>query len=86
MEPEVKFHISCSCIPTGAEENPSARVANLQKWLSAARESVDHELRMKAIDYTKIAVYERRTQDLKDELKIYCSTTGELLHSNNGEA
>ena len=53
----------------------SERIRQLQQALDAARTKVDYETRRKPVDYAKIAVHERRIEDLRDELKIYMSAT-----------
>ena len=63
----------------------SVRIGNLQDKIDKARNTVDYELSRSPIDYTKIAVYERRVEDLKDELKLYYSI-GELLQRDNCQA
>ena len=58
----------------------SARIAELQADLTAARKERKLELEKVPIDYTKPAVYKDIIDNLTDELKIYNSTPGEFLH------
>jgi hypothetical protein len=57
----------------------SARIGELQTELTTARQEVKLELKKAPVDYTKIGVYERQIADLRDELKMYNLTAGELL-------
>jgi hypothetical protein len=59
----------------------SARIAELQLELTAAREEIKAELKEKEkpTNFAKIGVYKDLIHNLTEELKTYSSTTGELL-------
>jgi len=56
----------------------SARVAELQLELTAAREEIKAELK-EPTNFAKIDVYKDLIHNLTEELKTYSSTTGEIL-------
>ncbi len=57
----------------------SARVAELQLELTAAREESKAELKEEPTNFAKIDVYKDLIHNLTEELKTYSSTTGEIL-------